>query len=262
MYELWSAATADELHRVLVLFPPARKSADAFEPFALCRKHHESDPAGSLATAVLLLTDRRWRNGAAQLVRRIADSGILDSDELDLLARTFLAAGDAVYWRVPDEWLDDTFEVELADNRAGDRNDVPAEGPVVARREIAPPLRRWAAAHEVGRTPTAWAALLARTRELPARSAAAIAAGLLDRIDVLTPEAQAFVVAEATTWPDHTVRRLALGIIAARDGAESARLLGGADPNARIRSWAASLTSTSPTDQPSEVAEQPTLFCR
>lgn len=69
------------------------------------RPHHASEPETSLTTALLLLTDRRWRDGAARLVRRIADSSILDADQLDLLARTFIAAADAIYLAVPDEWL-------------------------------------------------------------------------------------------------------------------------------------------------------------
>jgi hypothetical protein len=72
LLELWSAPNADALHRVLVLRPPVRGSADAFEPFALLQQHHQSEPDSSLTTALLLLTDRRWRNGVARLVRRPA----------------------------------------------------------------------------------------------------------------------------------------------------------------------------------------------
>ncbi len=197
LFDLWSAPTADVLHRVLVLHQPVRGGADAFEPFALLRKHHEAEPAGSLTTALLFLTDRRWRNGSAHLVRQIADFGILDADQLRWLARTFLAAEDSIYWRVPDEWFagGEHFVIELDDGGPDDTTDedpsgVAEEGPTVARRAVFPPLRRWAAAHELAREPAAWASLLARGGELDSRNAAAVVAGMLDRIDVLTPDAQ------------------------------------------------------------------------
>ena len=44
MADLWSAPTADALHRVLVLHPPVRETADAFEPYLLLSKHHEAEP--------------------------------------------------------------------------------------------------------------------------------------------------------------------------------------------------------------------------
>lgn len=251
LFDLWSAPTGDALHRVLVLHQLIRSSADAHEPFMLLQKHHETEPATSLVTALLLLTDMRWRKGASHLVRRIADCGILDAEQLDVLSRSFLMADDALYWQVPDEWLSG-HEIAIAlddpalDDDAPDDTVTDEDGPMVTRREVFPPLRRWAAAHLVTERPAAWASLLARARELDARSGAAVAAGLLDQIDVLTPDAQDFLVEEMTSWPDKTVRRLALGFIAERDGAEAACRLGRDDPNAQIRSWAASLLDPSP----------------
>ncbi len=103
-----------------------------------------------------MLTDRRWQNGSAQLVRRIADSRILDAEQLDLLTRTFLAADYAIYWRVPDEWFagGEQFVIEFDDEGPDDATDddpggVAEEEPTVARREVVPPLRRWAAADAV-----------------------------------------------------------------------------------------------------------------
>jgi hypothetical protein len=258
LFDLWLAPTADALHRVLVLHQPVRGSADAFEPFALLQKHHKTEPECSLTTAVLMLTDRRWGNGAWRLVCRIADSGILDADQLDLLARTFLAADDAIYWQVSDEWIagGEAFVIELDDSGPDgeDGDDVPEEGPTVARRQVFPPLRRWAAAHELALEPAAWPALLARAGELNARDAAAVVAGLLDRFDVLAPDALAFLVKQATTWPHHAVRRLALEYIVARDGAEAASLLARDDPNACIRAWAAKLVTPSPVEPPQDDA--------
>jgi hypothetical protein len=123
--------------------------ADAFEPYFLLSKHHEAEPEQTLATAVLLLTDARWRKGASHLVRRIADGGLLDEEQLDLLARTFLAAEDAVYWTVPADWFA-TVGIEIAldvavdeeDEEEEDEDEEDEDGPVVARRELAPPRAR------------------------------------------------------------------------------------------------------------------------
>lgn len=143
--DLWSANDADALHRVLVLHQPVRGSADAFEPFCLLQKHHETEPDHSLTTALLLLTDRRWRNGSARLVRRMADSAILDIEQLALLAHTFLAADDALYWRVPEEWFaGGELVIDLDTGKVLDEHadeSAPA-GPTVARREVSPPPRR------------------------------------------------------------------------------------------------------------------------
>lgn len=123
LFDLWSAPTADALHRGLVLHQPVRGSADALEPFALVHRsitnragvladHRGADPDRSS------VGERAWR-----LVRRIADSGIFDADQLDLLARTFLAADDAIYWQSPDDGGPD-----------GEGDDVPEEGRTVAGR--------------------------------------------------------------------------------------------------------------------------------
>ena len=101
LVSLWTAANADALHRVLVLQPCSRESADAFEPVALLTKHHATEPGTSVATATLLLTDRRWRGGVGQLVRAIADSGLVTPEQLDGLALAFLAADRCVYGRCP-----------------------------------------------------------------------------------------------------------------------------------------------------------------
>jgi hypothetical protein len=271
LFDLWSASTADALHRVLVLHPPVRSSFDALQPLALLHKHHETEPESSPTTALLVLTDRRWGNGSWRLVRQIADSEILGAGQLDLLAGAFLAASDAVYWRVPDEWFAGGagIVIDLDGHGAHDLgHEAGGRGPIVARRDVFPPLRRWAAAHQVAREPAAWAALLARAGELNARHAGAVVAGLLDRIDVLTPRVQSVLINEAVTCPHRTVRRLALELIAARDGADAARHLAQCDPCARIRAWAATLVGSSPTDQAVEetpareleLAEQPALF--
>jgi hypothetical protein len=216
--------------------------------------------------------------GVGNLVRRIAESDILSADELDLLAQTFLAAGDAVYWQVPEEWFgDDSFEIviDVADgdepgngvDSADGEEPAAAPQPVVARRDVLPPLRRWAAARAVSQTPESLSALLARSRELDARGGAAVLGGLLDSVGELEPVAQQWLIDVGTRWPDQAVRLLALGLLAERQGAEAAHRVAQHDSSARVRTWAAKLLTTTRHDdcQPAsagsdETQPPPTLF--
>ncbi len=237
--DLWSAKTADALHQVLVLYEPMRGTSDAFEPFELLAKHHETEPECSLDTALLLVTDRRWRGGAGRLVRRIAECGILDSDQLDELARCLLTADDALLWPVPDEWFAGGIVIDLEDMQVVE--DPPAdEMPTgtVARREVWTTVRRWAAGHLLVRHPGAWHELLQHAEQLPPPDGAAAMTGLLDRIDVVPPDAQAVLVDRATVWPQQDVRRLAFELVARRDGPDAGYRLASRDPRAQVRSWA------------------------
>lgn len=272
---LWSAASADDLHRVLILHPHVRESADAFEPMALLNKHHATEPETSVETAVLLLTDRRWRCGLRHLVDRIAGSGLLTGEQLDLLAMTFLAVDRCVYWQVPDEWFsEESVIIVVNDDGGGDTNDAEEElSPAVAAREVGPSLRRWAAARLLAGEPTSWPRLLARAEDLDSRHAAAVVAGMFDSIESMPSAAQALLVTKGATWPHQSVRRAALEFVAALDGADAAARLAHVDPNAKIRSWAATLdlpqmgprhmeggeSEAAPDLAPSEV-DQPTLF--
>ncbi|MDP9334361.1 MAG: hypothetical protein M3Q30_13815, partial [Actinomycetota bacterium] len=109
---LLSAGNADALHQLLVLREPFRRESDATVPMYLLEKHHETEPSTSVVTAMLLLTDRRWRDGTGRLARRIEEAGLLPADELDLLGRAYVAADAYVFWRVPGEWLG-TLVVEI-----------------------------------------------------------------------------------------------------------------------------------------------------
>jgi hypothetical protein len=275
LLSLWSAESADDLHRVLVLHPHVRESADAFEPMALLSKHHATEPETSAETAVLLLTDRRWRGGVRHLVDRIAESGLLTGDQLDLLAMTFLAADHCVYWEVPKDWFsEESVVIVLSDEEGVDADEVAEDvNPAVAAREVAPTLRRWAAARLLAREPASWPRLLARAEDLDARQAAAVVAGMFDSIGSMPTAAQALLVTKGTTWPHQSVRRAALEFVAARDGAQVASQLARVDPNAKIRAWAATLdrprtgpgqpevreSEPDPGLPPGEVG-QPTLF--
>ncbi len=147
------------------------------------------------------------------------------------------------------------------------------DGPAVVRREVAPPLRRWAAAHVAAQDPAAWSSVLARARALDARGGAAVAAGILDAVASLMPKVQDLLIREATRWPNQAVRQLGLALVAEPQGSDAAYALARDDPNARVRAWADSLMNPSPSrDRPStasahrpaatkgEVEEPPTLF--
>ena len=239
LVELWSANSADDLHRVLVLHPVMRRSADAFEPYGLLVKHHEAEPDSSIVTALLLLTDQRWRDGVSHLVRRIEDAGVLDAGALDLLAQTFLSADKALYWEVPDDWFDEMgVIISFDDDPSTAEQPGAAVGPTVARRDLPPPLRRWAAARIVRQEPSSWGAVFARARELDSRSSAAIMNGLLDVVDMIAMPAQNLLIRAGLDSSDHAVRRVAFGLVAARDGFDAAYARAINDPNARIRAWA------------------------
>lgn len=247
---LLSAGNADALHQLLVLHQPIRREADATVPMYLLGKHHETEPSTSVVTAMLLLTDRRWRDGSGRLVRRIEQSGFVAPDELDLLGHAYVAADAYVFWRVPDEWLG-TFVVEIDLDAADDAGAAPNDlgdddAPVVARREIFSPLRRWAAERLVRRGLMSWSHVYARARALDSRGGAALMAGLLDAADELGGPVRRLVVDVAVGWPHKDVRKAGLTLLAACGGAEAAHDRAVRDPNAQIRAWAASLLDDAP----------------
>src|SRR5918995_712213 len=58
---LFAAERPDDLHRALILTPPAGgDAADAFIPVWLLRRVHGNEPEDAATTALLLVTDRRW----------------------------------------------------------------------------------------------------------------------------------------------------------------------------------------------------------
>lgn len=249
---LGRAPTADALHRVLVLSRPVRHSTDTMEPLWLLRRVTEAEPEEAFTTAFLLLTDRRWRKGLSQLVRRVEDSGCVVEDGLDELAESFLAAEKVLYWVVPDGWFGDDeivvsgFDEVPVDDGDGDTEGVDAgesvdEDGVCVAREVRPPLRRWAAARLVARNMVEVDTLFERACAVDARAAAAIMTGLLDVVDRLDATTRDRLVDEAVRWPDHGVRRAGIELVVARDGAIAAHDLAARDPNARIRDWAPTL---------------------
>lgn len=224
---LGKAPNADALHRVLVMHRPIRHSADTLEPLGLLRRIHETEPEETFTTAFLLLTDRRWRKGVSRLVRQVEESALLGDDELDELARLFIAADRGLFWEVPDEWFGDDVIV------IGELHDDDHDAEHVE-------------------------ALIGRTGAVDARAAAALMAGLLDRADGMDAEHRNKLVDDAIGWPDHSVRRSGIEMVALRDGVEAAYRLAVEDPNARIRDWAPSLLADRPGDAgPDEEGDEP-----
>jgi hypothetical protein len=183
MVALWSATCAEELHRALILRSPSLgDSHDAFEPLLLFRSAHQGRPDGAAETAMLLLTDWRWRRGTGRLIHAIDESKLVLEEHLDLLAHAFLAAGAALYWEVPAAWFDGP-QLTLPSSTGARRRDPSgkANPPVLVARQVQPPLRRWAAARVVRAQPSAWSGVVQRARELDARPGAAVMQGLLGR---------------------------------------------------------------------------------
>jgi hypothetical protein len=243
-----SVPTATDLHRVIVLHPSVRRSADTIVPMMLLKQHHGTEPEMTVQTAVLLLTDRRWSLATGALIRKIEESGLLDDDLLDSLARAFLGAdGDAIYWTVPDEWFDHGHEIVLdgADDPGGSdsheeetgRDDEPI-APVLVRRELSPSLRRWAAERVVRQKPRSWYALTKRAQEVSSRHGAAIEEGLLDAVEAFPAEMQGVIVQWAIEATNGSVRFHGLRLMAERGDVAGAIERAQRDPNRKVRAWA------------------------
>ena len=215
---LSSAADAGELHRRLVLLPVADGNpADAFQPLCLLHQFHDDKPQGATVTALLLVTDARWKHATGRLINAVAASGCVPDGDLDVLAQVFLAAGPTVYWEAPAEWFSGGFEIDLdgvpwavvaPPGVAASPSE--EDGPVVVEREVRTPLRRWAAERVVRADAGSWSRVLGRARQLDARASAAVMRGVLDAIDVLTPDAQRWIRDLGKQWPNRHVRKPAM----------------------------------------------------
>ncbi len=89
---LLDARDPEELHRVLVLYPPGAFEREPMLPVVYFRNVHERREDGAVVTAMLLATDPRFRTTAGPLIAKIAETAIVPAEELDVLARAFIAA--------------------------------------------------------------------------------------------------------------------------------------------------------------------------
>jgi hypothetical protein len=234
--ELAAIDNADELSRLLLGNPcgwgRSTRHAEAVE--LLTRVHGTGELPFSLAV-LLVCTCRRWDRVTAKLIAAIHDSGLLATAELDELADVFLAEDHVISyplaWASP-QWL----EIDLHDGTARAytvTEDTPAQHHV--RPE--PPLRRWAARHALQTRPERLAELLSTAERLGPRHRDAAIHGLLDATDALDEPARRTVVDRGLNAAHGSVRTAALEHLCELDGAEPARRLAAADPNAQVRKW-------------------------
>ena len=127
---------------------------------------------------------------------------------------------------------------ESADGDDDPAEDDPPPGPLQVRREVRPPLRRWAAAELLRQRPERLDDVFARTQTLSARDAAAVVAGIIDASDALDQQRAQRVLEIGLGWPEGWVRLVALERLAGGHGLDAARRLAADDPDARIRRWA------------------------
>jgi hypothetical protein len=251
---LMDANTPADLHRVLVLGPPAAYEREVSMPLTYFRNAQDDDPARAAETAMLLATDPRWRVAAGPLIEAIDATGIVPPDELDLLARAFISADANVYWKCPGEWFS-TIAIILSESddppRSLDRDaeETDDPGPTIAARVISPGLRRWASARVVRLAPSVWADVFARAQELGGEGGGGLMRGILDSIDALPLKARTLVRQEAMKSGRSDVRQAALQQIGVLDWS-LARTLGMRDANEQVRRWAYGLTDPATAPPP------------
>jgi hypothetical protein len=246
--ELFDATDADALQRILVLRRPAAYETEPTLPMVYFTNAVNGDPTGACETAMLLVTDRRFAPTCGPLMERIETSGKVEDDHLDLLAEAFLRAGKCVYWAIPDEWFSTEQIIifqsanaasEVAEDDDGD------DAPAVAERVVRAPLRRWAAARLVARSPARSGSFLQRARDLGGEAGGAILRGLLDSVDHLPALVARAARTEALEHTRSEVRIAALELLARQDPAAArARALG--DSSKKVRLWAATCPGTLP----------------
>lgn len=259
---LTSATHAEELHRALVLSPPAAFERELTVPLNCFLAVHDHDPTGAVQTAVLLVTDQRWVPAAGPLMREIEATGLVADDELDLLARTFVAAGPRVYWACPDDWFDGSAEIVLDASAPPTDDDmsepVGDETETVVARTVPGAARRWAAARLVRREPSTWPSLLTRAKEAGGTSGAAIILGVFDAAEALPEKAIEMVRTLGFSWGRAEVRLAALHDLALVDP-DAALARAAKDPAEKVRRWAAEIGDlpASPSEQEEEEPERP-----
>jgi hypothetical protein len=259
LLELMNAKTASELHRVILLGSSAAHEREPSMPLSYFRNVHDQDGQGAVQTAMLLVTDLRWRVAAGPLIEAIDATGIVSPGELDLLALAFIHADASVFWECPADWFS-TFAIEIGEEGIDsefledetEMGDDPR--PTLAERVVSPVLRRWAAARAIRHSLLEWPGVFARSKELQGDGGGALMRGLLDSIDLLPTSARSVIRNEALRSGQSGVRQEAIRQIAATDWLR-ARTLGMRDANERVRRWASDISE--PVLKPSAVAEMP-----
>lgn len=240
--DLQSASTVEELWGVLLAWHGIRSSSVWDEPYLLFIQFHRHDSTNADVTAALLCSDHRWRKAAHHLIDRLTASDVLDDEQLD---------------RIADWFTGDAFEIELETADGQHRNRAST-----VRRPIWPPLRRWAARHEVARHPERWRAVIDASTALPSRDAVATVEGVMDAAEHIPLNQRAILAEVGLNHGSGTVRLAALPILVATAGTDAAIAAAQQDPSAKVRAWKpnSSDTARSPdvTAPPSGAAQRST----
>jgi len=236
--ELWTAEDAEALWKALTL-RQSLSGAHPFEAVGLFRRHHENGEPGAVTTALLLCTASRWGRDTARLIAALVDTAILLDEDLDELASTFLWS-DRFRFEYPARWIGSewiTIELEGPEGPTGiPIGRVDPDSTVASERDIAPPLRRWAAARMLRTDPRTLDKLRARAAELRPIDGGAIVSGVLDAVDVLDARRARLAIELGLGWPRGSVRLLALDVLAAIDPEDASRRAA-ADPDRKVRAW-------------------------
>ena len=110
---------------------------------------------------------------------------------------------------------------ESADGDDDPAEDDPPPGPLQVRREVRPPLRRWAAAELLRQRPERLDEVFARRQTLSARDAAAVVAGIIDAADALDDQRAQRLLEIGLGWPAGWVRLVALERLAGCHGLDA-----------------------------------------
>ena len=234
--ELAAVDDADELSRLLLGNPSgwgrSTRPAEAVE--LLTRVHGTGELPFSLAV-LLVCTCRRWDRVTAKLIAAVHDSELLDDAELDEMADAFLAHDHVISyplaWASP-QWL----EIDL-DDGTGRTYTVTEDTPAQHHVRPEPPLRRWAARHALQSDPARLTELLRAAERFEPRHRDAAIHGLLDAACGLDEPAKRGLMDRGLGTAHGSVRISALELLCELDGAEPARRLAAADPDAQVRKW-------------------------
>jgi len=236
--ELWTAENAEALWKALTL-RQSLSGAHPFEAVGLFRRHHENGEDGAVTTALLLCTASHWGRDTARLIAGLVDTAILGDMDLDVLATTFLWS-DRFRFEYPARWINSGLIAIDLDGPEGPVSiplgRVDPDSTVPVERDIAPPLRRWAAARVLRTDPRTLDRLRARAAELGPIDGGAIASGVLDAVDVLDASGARRAIELGLGWPRGSVRLLALDVLAAIDPENAARRAA-TDPDRKVRAW-------------------------
>lgn len=229
---LHRADTPDALQRVMVI-PGRRTDTDAHDAVRAFRRAFNGDNTGLVEAVVVACCHHRWKGVARQLLESLVEQGLLDGDQIGLLAALFLEADADLAVTAPGAWLVDYY-LQQRDEKP--RRLDPAKT-YTLQRPVAPQVRRWAAREQV-RHPDDLDPVLARAQALDSRHGAAVVLGLLDAADGLDADTAAGVIGIGLDWPNPSVRLTALQRLAAAGQQEAALERAETDQAVRIRRWA------------------------